>query len=170
MRDKFLVLLVFGLLSIGAAACGEGDSSNSGSEPDVSEEAAAAEAAAEDAQDQVAALEQRLEQQEQQAQQQARAARQQARQARADARQAREQARQARQQEAQEAAEPAAVPDVVGLTLPTAQQLLRQAGYKAEVSNTDTTFGILNPANYTVCTQDEPIGNFVPILAQKYGC
>lgn len=63
-----------------------------------------------------------------------------------------------------------APPDVVGLTLPTAKKLLAQAGYKAEVSNTDATFGILVPENYTICTQDDPRGNLVPILAQKDGC
>jgi hypothetical protein len=61
-------------------------------------------------------------------------------------------------------------PDVVGLTLPEAKKQLSAAGYKADVSNTDTTFGILVPQNYTVCTQDDPRGDVVPILAQKYGC
>lgn len=70
-----------------------------------------------------------------------------------------------------EATEPqGSPPDVVGLTLPTAQKLIKEAGYKPEVSNTDAAFGILVPANYTVCKQDEPIGNLVPILAQKDGC
>jgi hypothetical protein len=61
-------------------------------------------------------------------------------------------------------------PDVVGLALPHAKQKLSAAGCSASVSNTDTTFGILVPENYTVCEQDEPKGNRVPILAQKYGC
>lgn len=61
-------------------------------------------------------------------------------------------------------------PDVVGLTLPAAQKILKSAGFKADVSNTDTTFGILVPSNYTVCKQDDAVGNLVPILAQKYGC
>jgi cytoskeletal protein RodZ len=61
-------------------------------------------------------------------------------------------------------------PDVTGLTLPTAKKQLSAAGFKADVSNTDTTFGILVPQNYTVCKQSAPRGNIVPILAQKYGC
>jgi hypothetical protein len=61
-------------------------------------------------------------------------------------------------------------PDVVDLTLPTAQKMLKDAGYKADVSNTDTALGIIVPENYTVCEQDDPVGNIVPILAQKYGC
>lgn len=61
-------------------------------------------------------------------------------------------------------------PDVVGLTLPTAQNALRDAGYKADVSNTDAALGILVPENYTVCEQSAPVGNLVPILAQKEGC
>jgi beta-lactam-binding protein with PASTA domain len=61
-------------------------------------------------------------------------------------------------------------PDVVGLTLPAAQKALKSAGFKADVSNTDTTFGILVPENYTVCKESDPVGSLVPILAQKYGC
>lgn len=61
-------------------------------------------------------------------------------------------------------------PDVVGLTLPTAEKQLKEAGFKPDVSNTDTTFGIIVKSNYTVCKQDDPVGNVVPILAQKYGC
>jgi hypothetical protein len=61
-------------------------------------------------------------------------------------------------------------PDVVGLALPQAKAQLAAAGCGASVSNTDTTFGIIVPRNYTVCTQDDPIGTRVPILAQKYGC
>jgi hypothetical protein len=61
-------------------------------------------------------------------------------------------------------------PDVVGLTLPAAKKELSEAGCRADVSNTDTTFGIIVESNYTVCTQDDPISGRVPILAQKYGC
>lgn len=61
-------------------------------------------------------------------------------------------------------------PDVTGVTLPTAKHQLTEAGYKADVRNTDTTFGIIVPQNYTVCKQSDPRGDIVPILAQKYGC
>lgn len=62
------------------------------------------------------------------------------------------------------------VPNVVGLPLPAAKQLLKQAGYRAAATNTDTTLGIIVESNYTICSQDEPRGNLVPVLAQKYGC
>jgi hypothetical protein len=61
-------------------------------------------------------------------------------------------------------------PKVTGLTLPTAKKQLSAAGFTADVSNTDTAFGIIVPENYTVCKQSAPRGNIVPILAQKYGC
>jgi PASTA domain len=67
-------------------------------------------------------------------------------------------------------ASPGGPPKVTGLTLPEAKKELSAAGFKADVSNTDTTFGILVPQNYTVCKQSTPRGNIVPILAQKYGC
>lgn len=66
--------------------------------------------------------------------------------------------------------EPAGAPDVTGLTLTAAKAALRDAGFRADPTNTDTMFGIVNPDNYTVCTQDAPRGNIVPMLAQKYGC
>lgn len=61
-------------------------------------------------------------------------------------------------------------PDVEGLSLPEAKRQLADAGFRADVSNTDTTFGIIIPENFTVCRQSEPKGEVVPILAQKYGC
>jgi hypothetical protein len=61
-------------------------------------------------------------------------------------------------------------PNVVGLPLPAAEQVLSQAGYKAAATNTDTAFGIVVKSNYTICTEGPPRGNFVPVLAQKYGC
>jgi outer membrane biosynthesis protein TonB len=69
--------------------------------------------------------------------------------------------------EPEEAQEP---PNVVGLPLPAADRLLKEAGYKAAANNTDTAFGIIVRSNYTVCTQGAPRGNLVPVLAQKYGC
>lgn len=61
-------------------------------------------------------------------------------------------------------------PNVIGLPLPAAQHLLKQAGYKTVANNTDTTFGILVPENYTICRQGKPRGDLVVVLAQKYGC
>jgi hypothetical protein len=67
-------------------------------------------------------------------------------------------------------ASPSEPPKVVGLTLPAAKRLLKEAGFRANPRNTDTTFGILIPENFTVCKQDPPRGDLVPLLAQKYGC
>jgi hypothetical protein len=61
-------------------------------------------------------------------------------------------------------------PNVLGLPLPAAKQMLQQAGYKTLAKNTDTTFGIIVPSNYTICNQGKPRGNIVVVLAQKYGC
>ncbi|HET6241628.1 MAG TPA: PASTA domain-containing protein [Arthrobacter sp.] len=63
-----------------------------------------------------------------------------------------------------------APPNVVDLPLDVAEELLEEAGYRVAASNTDTTFGIVVPSHYTVCTQDPPRGQIVPVLAQKYGC
>lgn len=62
------------------------------------------------------------------------------------------------------------VPDVVGMRLPEAESTLSAAGYRTQAENTDTTFGIVVRSNYTVCTQSEPHGEVVTVLAQKYGC
>src|SRR4051794_5440495 len=51
------------------------------------------------------------------------------------------------------APEPKGPPDVVGLRLPEAKVQLQAAGYTVRAMNTDTTFGILVPSHYTVCTQ-----------------
>ncbi len=61
-------------------------------------------------------------------------------------------------------------PNVLGLPLPAAKQMLEQAGYKTVAKNTDTTFGIIVPSHYTICNQGKPRGNIVVVLAQKYGC
>jgi hypothetical protein len=66
--------------------------------------------------------------------------------------------------------EPQSPPNVVGLPLPAGEHLLKEAGYKAAVSNTDTSFGIVIPSHFTICEQSDPRGDLVPILAQKYGC
>lgn len=67
-------------------------------------------------------------------------------------------------------AEPAEPPNVVGLPLPQARRMLKEAGYRTAAKNTDTTFGIIVPENYTICNQGQPRGDLVVVLAQKYGC
>lgn len=61
-------------------------------------------------------------------------------------------------------------PNVLGLPLPEAQRMLKQAGYRTVAKNTDTTFGIVIPDNYTICNQGKPREEIVVVLAQKYGC
>lgn len=61
-------------------------------------------------------------------------------------------------------------PNVEGLPLPAAKQELKRAGYRTAAKNTDTTFGIIDPSNYTICEQGKPRGDLVVVLAQKYGC
>lgn len=61
-------------------------------------------------------------------------------------------------------------PNVLGLPLPAAKRLLKEAGYKTVAKNTDTAFGIVVESNYTICNQGKPRGNLVVVLAQKYGC
>ncbi len=61
-------------------------------------------------------------------------------------------------------------PSVLGLPLPAAKRLLKEAGYQAVAKNTDTAFGIVVESNYTICNQGKPRGNLVVVLAQKYGC
>ncbi|HET8814186.1 MAG TPA: PASTA domain-containing protein [Solirubrobacterales bacterium] len=64
----------------------------------------------------------------------------------------------------------ASPPNVVGLPLDVAEELLEEADYRVAAKNTDTAFGIVVPSNYTVCTQSAARGDVVPVLAQKYGC
>jgi hypothetical protein len=73
----------------------------------------------------------------------------------------------AAEQEEEPAFEP---PDVIGMRLPEAESVLRSAGFTTQAENTDTTFGIVVPSHYTICTQSEPHGKTVTVLAQKYGC
>jgi septal ring factor EnvC (AmiA/AmiB activator) len=72
--------------------------------------------------------------------------------------------------EAEEPAEVEEPPNVIGLPLPAARQVMKQAGYKVAPKNTDTAFGIVVEANYTICSQGKPRAGIVPVLAQKYGC
>jgi len=56
------------------------------------------------------------------------------------------------------------------MRLPEAESTLRAAGFKTQAENADTTFGIVVRSRYTICTQSEPHGDVVTVLAQKYGC
>lgn len=73
-------------------------------------------------------------------------------------------------EEEEKPAEAAKPPNVIGLPLPAARQVMKQAGYRVAPKNTDTAFGIVVEANYTICSQGKPRAGIVPVLAQKYGC
>lgn len=156
------------------AGCGSSGDSDSQSTADAAAESAQA------AQEQVDQLQQEIDQQKADfAKKQAKLAKQarqirnqkasQARKVKAQVRRAQAAAK-AKAADAAAAAAAAGPPDVVGLTLPAARKALKSAGYSADPSNTDTAFGIVIESNYTICTQDEPKGNIVPVSAQKYGC
>ena len=143
----WLAVAAIPVAAFGVAACGDADEDSA--QPAVEVAAAEeAQAVAEEAQEQVAELEQELEEQTEQANSEP------------------------SQPEPETAPEPeeAEAPDVVGLTLPKAESVLKSAGFKPDASNNDTLFGIVVKANYTVCKQSPPRGSIVPILAQKYGC
>jgi sRNA-binding protein len=150
---RVLIPLLAGLLvTVGLVACGEGGDENGTTTVEQAADTASA--------TQVAELERKLEEQKERQQELEAQQEQQA-----------DQAAQAASEPAPEAEpEAAEPPDVVGLTLPKAESALRSAGFKPDVSNTDTMFGIVIKSNYTVCKQDAPRGSIVPILAQKYGC
>lgn len=70
----------------------------------------------------------------------------------------------------QEAETPSEAPNVVGMKLPEAKAELIMAGFSVSAVNTDTAFGIIDPSNYTICSQDMIGESVIKVLAQKYGC
>jgi hypothetical protein len=57
-------------------------------------------------------------------------------------------------------------PDVRGLSLPSAERVLKQDNYRADVSS-DGLFGVIVEENWTVCEQSEPKGRLVPLEVSK---
>ena len=57
-------------------------------------------------------------------------------------------------------------PEVEGLSLPSAKQKLKAAGYNADVSS-DALFGVIIESNFIVCDQTEPSGKLVPLEVSK---
>jgi predicted small lipoprotein YifL len=57
-------------------------------------------------------------------------------------------------------------PNVKGLTLPTAERVLKQHGYTGDPKSS-ALFGILIPSHYTVCGESTPNGHLVPLNAEK---
>lgn len=168
MKSRLAVLFAILGASFGLVACG-----SSGESETTSEASTAAESTAKSA-----AVEQRIEKIEQEtkeAELEAALAKKEAAQQAAKAKKAAAKRVVAAEAEAEEAAvaeeesssEP---PNVIGMRLPEAESTLRAAGFRAQAENTDTTFGIVIRSHYTVCTESEPHGDVVTVLAQKYGC
>jgi hypothetical protein len=167
MKSRFAVLLAIVGASLALAACG----SSSGTTT-VTETGSPAEPSAESpaTQSQIEKAERETEEAELEAAlAKKRAAQQAARTKKAAAKRAAANAEAAQKAEAEEESTPE-VPEVIGMRLPEAESTLRAAGFTTQAENTDTTFGIVIKSHYTVCTESEPHGNVVTVLAQKYGC
>ena len=160
LRLSFVLIAAIGAMTV----VGCGDSSETQSAQDAAAEATAA---AQAAQEQASELEAELDKQ------QAKIEKQEAKIKKQEAQQDRED-KKAEEQNAESQPEPepepSSPPDVVGLSLPAAKKALKEAGFSTDATNTDTAFGIIDPSNYTICKQSAPVGNTVPVLAQKYGC
>jgi hypothetical protein len=57
-------------------------------------------------------------------------------------------------------------PDVQGLPLDTAKQLLKQDGYQTAVTD-DAMFGVIIESHFIVCEQSSPRGKLVPLEVSK---
>ncbi len=166
MKSRLVILAVFGL-SLALAACG-----GSGGSATTTEVSATAESAGKST-----AVEQRIEKIEQEtkeAELEAAVAKKEAAQQAAKAKKAAARRAVAAEAEAEapvaEEESSSEPPNVIGMRLPEAESTLRAAGFTTQAENTDTTFGIVVRSHYTICTESEPHGNVVTVLAQKYGC
>ena len=168
MKSRLAVLFAILGASFGLMACGSSDKSETTSEASTAAESAAKSSAAEQRIERIeqetkeAELEAALAKKEA-AQQAAKAQKEAAKRAAA----AEVEADAAATEEEEASSEP---PNVVGMRLPEAESTLRAAGFQTQAENTDTTFGIVVRSHYTICTQSEPHGDVVTVLAQKYGC
>jgi hypothetical protein len=165
MKSRFAALLVIVFASFGLVACGGSDESTTATEAGTALESSAPEKKIE-----------KIEQETKEAELEAAVAKKEAAQQAVKAKRAA--ARQAARAEAEKeegaadtneesSSEP---PTVVGMRLPEAESALSAAGFETQAENTDTTFGIVVRSHYTICTQSEPRGDVVTVLAQKYGC
>ncbi len=163
MKSRLAVLLAILGALFGLIACGSSDESGTTSEASTAAESTAAEQRIE-----------RIEQETKEAELEAALAKKEAAQQAAKAKKAAAKRAVAAEVEADAAAteeeassEP---PNVIGMRLPEAESTLKAAGFQTQAENTDTTFGIVVRSHYTICTQSEPHGDVVTVLAQKYGC
>lgn len=165
MKSRMAVLLVIVGASLGLAACGGSDESTTATEAGTAVESSAAEKKIE-----------RIEQETKEAELEAALAKKEAAQQAVKAKKAAANRVAAAEGESEEGAavaeeeSPSEPPNVIGMRLPEAESTLRAAGFKTQAENTDTTFGIVVRSHYTICTQSDPHGNVVTVLAQKYGC
>src|SRR4051812_716884 len=164
MKSGFAVLLVAVFASLGLVACGGSDESTTATEAGAAVEPSGGEKKIEKIEQETkeAELEAAVGQKEtaQQAVKGQRAAAK-----RAAAAEPEEEAAPVAEEES--SSEP---PNVIGMRLPEGESTLSAAGFNTQAENTDTTFGILVRSHYTICTQSEPRGDVVTVLAQKYGC
>jgi alpha-acetolactate decarboxylase len=167
MKSRLAVLFAILGASFGLIACGSSDEGETTSEASTAAESAAKSSAAEQRIE-------RIEQETKEAELEAALAKKEAAQQAAKAKKAAAKRAVAAEVEADAAAaeeeassEP---PNVIGMRLPEAESTLRAAGFQTQAENTDTTFGIVVRSHYTICTQSEPHGDVVTVLAQKYGC
>ena len=164
MKARLAVLLAIVGASLGLGACGGSDESTTATEASPAVESSAAEKKIE-----------KIEQETKEVELEAALAKKEAAQQAAKAKKAAAMRVAAAEVESEEGAvaeeesssEP---PNVIGMRLPEAESTLRAAGFKTQAENTDTTFGIVVRSHYIICTQGEPHGNVVTVLAQKYGC
>jgi hypothetical protein len=168
MKSRLVVLSVIFGASLGLVACGGSDESTTSTESSAVESTAGPSA--------VERRIEKIEQETKEAELEAAEAKEEAAQQVAKAKKAAVRRAAAAEAEAEEgaavaeeesASEP---PNVIGMRLPEAESTLRAAGFKTQAENTDTTFGIVVRSHYTICTQSEPHGDVVTVLAQKYGC
>lgn len=164
MKSRLAVLLVIVGASLGLAACGGSDESTTATEAGTAVESSAAEKKIE-----------RIEQETKEAELEAALAKKEAAQQAVKAKKAAANRVAGAEEESEEAAiaeeeSPSEPPSVIGMRLPEAESTLRAAGFKTQAENTDTTFGIVVRSHYTICSQSEPHGDVVTVLAQKYGC
>lgn len=168
MKSRFAVLCAIFGVSLGLIACGSSSDTATVTQTSAAEtnpEPSAAEKQIE-----------KIERETKEAELEAALAKKEAAKEAAKARKvAAKQAAAARAEAAQELSEPEEesapeVPDVIGMRLPEAESVLRAAGFQTLAENTDTAFGIVVKSHYTICTESEPHGTVVTVLAQKYGC
>lgn len=167
MKSRLAVLSVIFAASLGLVACGGSDESATTTEGTAAESSAKSSA--------VEHRIEKIEQETKEAELEAAVAKKEAAQQAAKAKKAA--AKRAAAAEAEAEGAPVAEeesssepPNVIGMRLPEAESTLRAAGFKTQAENTDTTFGIVVRSHYTICTQSEPHGDVVTVLAQKYGC